>query len=321
MTTTDQASELTEAQAFEAILQWSLDRPAWQRDALRRLVMNGRLDETDIQELTAVCCDKAKSVPLAKEDLKSVGASGEPISLVRIAAPTGINALPDDQSLDFSKVGLSIIYGDNGSGKSGYVRILKHACRTRDGQTSIRRDVEDTTVTPQSAIIAFARAGVEDSHSWTPGAATHAELPSVSIFDTRSANIHVEKTNAVAYIPEPMQVLEALAAACDTIKGNIDRQIAQRRSQTPHVLSAPALSRDTAAGAFVFNLSARSSISQLELLAKLSEEDQAPCRNTSRPRARAAEGCRSPSGAKDQASKHPYHDLQTVRSVWRSGLH
>jgi energy-coupling factor transporter ATP-binding protein EcfA2 len=274
MTTTDEASELTEAQAFEAILQWSLDRPAWQRDALRRLVINGRLAETDIQELTAICCDKAaKSVPLAKEHLKSVGASGEPISLVRIAAPTGINALPDDQALDFSKVGLSIVYGDNGSGKSGYVRILKHACRTRDGQTSIRRDVEDTAVTPQSATIAFARAGVEDSHNWTPAAPTHAELPSVSIFDTRSANIHVEKTNAVAYIPEPMQVLEALAAACDTIKGNIDIQIVQRRSQTPHVLSAPALSRDTAAGAFVFNLSAKSSIAQLELLAKLSEAE------------------------------------------------
>jgi hypothetical protein len=105
MTSTEPTVELTEAQAFEAIFEWSLDRPAWQRDALRRLVVNGKLVDTDIQELTVICCDKAaKSVPLAKVHLKSVGASGEPISLVRIAAPTGINALPDDQALDFSKV-------------------------------------------------------------------------------------------------------------------------------------------------------------------------------------------------------------------------
>jgi len=272
MTMTDSTEELTEQQAFDAILEWSRDRPAWQRDALRRLVIQGTLGEEDITELTAICCiPAAASIPLEKEHLKSAGVSGEAISLLRVVEPNGINALPKDQRLEFAKAGLTIIYGDNGSGKSGYVRVLKHACRTRDGRTNILRDIEDTGTTPQSAKIVFMRGDIEESFDWNPINPAHPELPSVSIFDTRSANIHVEKTNAVAYIPEPMQILEALASACDLIKERITTAVAELKSQTPLALKTPSLSPDTAAGAFVFGLSAKSNLKQLDLLAALSE--------------------------------------------------
>ena len=36
---------LTEKQAFADLLAWSASRPAWRRDALRRLVQNGKLDD------------------------------------------------------------------------------------------------------------------------------------------------------------------------------------------------------------------------------------------------------------------------------------
>jgi hypothetical protein len=149
------SAEFSDKQAFETILEWSIDRPRWQRDALRRLVMRGPLAATDIDELTTICCDEvAQGAPLEQQHLKPANLSGHPISILRVVEPKGINALPADQTLEFAEKGLSVIYGDNGSGKSGYVRILKHACRTRDGRTSIRRDIEDTSATPQSATIA-----------------------------------------------------------------------------------------------------------------------------------------------------------------------
>ncbi|MGB8733939.1 MAG: hypothetical protein WCC99_22000 [Candidatus Sulfotelmatobacter sp.] len=40
---------------LESILLWSLDRPQWQRDALRRIVAKGQLGETDIVELATLC--------------------------------------------------------------------------------------------------------------------------------------------------------------------------------------------------------------------------------------------------------------------------
>jgi hypothetical protein len=40
---------------LESILAWSTDRPQWQRDALRRIVQRGKLDDSDIVELATLC--------------------------------------------------------------------------------------------------------------------------------------------------------------------------------------------------------------------------------------------------------------------------
>jgi len=50
----------TEADALREILAWSQDRPARQRDALRRLVIQGELSDADIDDLTALCKDSTK---------------------------------------------------------------------------------------------------------------------------------------------------------------------------------------------------------------------------------------------------------------------
>ena len=266
---------LTEKQAFGELLVWAETQPVWQQDALRRLVQNGSLQSEDIDDLAALCLDpNLPHEAISDVHVSSYGAASEPISVLRIENPTGINALAPDQKLEFGKVGLSIVYGDNGSGKSGYVRVLKHACRSRDRNSTILRDVKDLVATPQSANIVFARGDVEDEHSWTPEGQSHADLPSVSIFDSRSANVHVEKTNAVAYTPQPMEVLAALASACDEISKKLNAQRDAIVAKTPLAIKVPQLSAGTAAGAFLHGISAGSNVAQLELLAQLSDEEK-----------------------------------------------
>ena len=40
---------------LDELLDWSAGRPAWQRDALRRLVLKGELSDEDVGELAEIC--------------------------------------------------------------------------------------------------------------------------------------------------------------------------------------------------------------------------------------------------------------------------
>jgi len=86
------------------ILEWSADRPAWQRDALRRLVQQGELSVDDIGELASICksahglAEPQDSSPLAREHVPEE-AGAEPVSLLSIFHHRGVNALAEDQTL------------------------------------------------------------------------------------------------------------------------------------------------------------------------------------------------------------------------------
>ena len=266
---------LTEKSALAELLEWSEKRPAWQKDALRRLVCNEEISPQVINELVDICLDPTQNhVPIAKSHLGAESTTAEPISLLSIKNLTAINALANAQELNFAPSGLTVIYGDNGSGKSGYVRVLKHACRCRDGKFSIHRNLEDKSDTPQAAEIVFTRGNNTDTYNWSPDSEQHNDLPSVSIFDSRSASIHVESTNEVAYIPRPMGILEELAEICDKVKDHLEGKISALNSQTPIIISKPSLNRETAAGSYVFQISAKSNVAQLESLALLNDQEK-----------------------------------------------
>jgi hypothetical protein len=118
------------------ILTWSTLQPLWQQDALRRLFVTGEIGPDDLGELTEICTARyglatAKAIPLDDQHLPIVEAeSGAAVSLTQLVHHNGVNALAAGQSVSFGPR-LTVVYGENGAGKSGYSRILKTACRSR----------------------------------------------------------------------------------------------------------------------------------------------------------------------------------------------
>src|SRR5690606_6531555 len=172
---------------LQEILQWSQDRPAWQRDALRRLVLNGELSDEDINALAEICksghglAEQCDAVPLAKEHIPA-RVAGAPVSLVSIFHRRGVNALAEDQTLKFGP-GLTVVYGDNGAGKTGYIRILKSACRAR-GQEKILGNVGSGGA-PLTPVVAIKyKVGAEPVPREWVGGSEDEFISRVSVFDT-----------------------------------------------------------------------------------------------------------------------------------------
>ena len=265
----------TETSALAEILQWSKHRPEWLRDALRRLMASGELSDRDIDELEELCLGNGGGgLPLAEEHIAPQRVTGKPVAITGLRDPVGVNALVSGQSLKFAASGLTIVYGDNGSGKSGFVRVLKSVCRSRDEKSTILRDVNAADDIAQSAHIDFEVAGRAGTYDWCPEHGDHADLPAVSIFDARSANTHVQKTNNVAYVPFAMGLLDRLGRVCDELRGRVNARIDELAAQTPAAIKIPSLSENTAAGAFLHGLSAKSGLAEVDLLVRLNEEER-----------------------------------------------
>ena len=57
----------------------------------------------------------------------------EPFHLARMSNVRGVNALVEDEHIDFG-LGLTLLYGENGMGKTGYARILKRMAGSRSAE-------------------------------------------------------------------------------------------------------------------------------------------------------------------------------------------
>ena len=266
----------TEAQALARILSWSRDWPTWQRDALRRLCTTTVLTPADLDELTALCKRKGHgAVPLAPPHIPDPGAAAATVSLRSVHGADNVNALKRGERLTFDKVGVTIVYGDNGSGKSGYARILKKVCRARTPpDDKILPNIYSATTGAPQAIIDFTAAGHHKSASWTVAHTPDPLLSSVSVFDSRTASVHVDAVNDVAYTPFPMQVLSNLAEACREIKKRIDAEIKELTRRTPQTIASPRCHDGTAAGKLISALNGSTKERDVQELATLNDAAQ-----------------------------------------------
>ena len=266
-----------ESRALAEIVAWSRSRPIWQRDALRRLCEKGMLDDVDFDELTEMCiCKGEGAVPLEAKHVPNPSMANAAVNLGAVRRTENVNALKPGERLTFASTGLTVVYGDNGSGKSGYARILKKMCRARIARKDdkILPNIYAKKNEPQVAEVEYSVGGKNCTAKWVPDGPGDPSLFSVGVFDSRTANVHVDEKNDVAYKPFPMLVLEQLAAACREIKNRIDQRIMELQHQSKDV-AIQQFHDGTEVWKLVSNLSGATSIEHARNLAELSDKDRA----------------------------------------------
>ena len=266
----------SEAEALVDILTWSQGCPEWQRDALRRLCTKDMLDDADIDELTALCKNRGKGgIALAAGHVPDPQASTLAVNLRAVHSAENVNALKPGELLSFDKKGLTIVYGDNGSGKSGYARILKKVCRARMKEDRILPNIYAKEGGTQQATIEFSVDGNNKSENWTVDQPSDPLLSSISVFDSGTANVHVDEVNDVAYTPFPMRVLEKLATVSQQVKKRITANIRELKQQTPEAIMKPECSDDTAVGRLISDLGSKTKEQDVCNLATLEAKEKA----------------------------------------------
>jgi hypothetical protein len=262
---------------LQEILTWSADRPTWQRDALRRLIMSGELTDDDIRALTEICkgdhglAEKTEVKPLAKEHVPEREGTAA-VFLESIFHHKGVNALAEDQTLKFAP-GLTIVYGDNGAGKTGYIRILKQACRAR-GREEILGNVVSGSAPPKPVVSIRYKIGVEaTAHQWVGGDPDEF-ISRVSIFDTQCAAVYLNERTDVAFLPFGLDLFDKLVKACRAVHAKLESE--QRALNTnalaPIVAQIPL---GTVAAKLAGNVNSLTKPEAVQAITRLSPEEEA----------------------------------------------
>lgn len=263
---------------LDEILVWSKDRSAWQRDALRRLVEKADLTEDDISELTEICkgqfglAEPQAGDPLDTTHLPNKGAALGAVSLDSIFHHEGVNALAQDQTLKFGPH-LTVVYGDNGAGKTGYIRILKSACRAR-GREHILGNVT-SGATPHRPVVAIRyRVGDEPATREWAGQGDDDFISRVSVFDTQSASVYLTEKTDVAFRPFGLDLFDKLVQACKALRTRLETE---QRALGASTISAllPQVPEGTAVAKLLGNVTVLTKSETVKSLATLSDEDQA----------------------------------------------
>jgi len=264
------------------ILEWSTGLPAWQSDAIARLFNQEFLSETDLGDLFALLKEEhgipdpegRKAKRLSENQIPVRAATGSQVKLEAIKNFRHVNKIAENQRLPVQPNGLTVIYGGNGSGKSGYSRVLKRACRARDQKEPIHPNAFlplEETGTPE-ALFEVNINGTSEELPWKDGDPAPECLSSLAVFDSRCARSYLDEEGDFAYVPYGLDILEGLAGACKKLKEMIESEQALCVPDTTPF--ADLASGDTPVAKLLAGLTAKTKPEQVEQLATLTAEEE-----------------------------------------------
>jgi energy-coupling factor transporter ATP-binding protein EcfA2 len=253
------------------ILKWSKSRPDWQRDAIRRLVVNGSLEPADIDDITTLCkiahkIEDAKPgvtpIPLEEAHICADDAQGASVCLCSISQVQNVNAIASPSPLVFGESGITLVYGSNGAGKSGYVRILKSVCRARKPDARILPNVFESTLGKvPKAKISFKKGNADHIFDWEKDTPPLPELTCINVFDSECGSVYVSENNKIVYMPLGLDVFDKLAKACDAVKAKLTEERQALHSGKDEL---PLDYRETAIGKWYSGISQKTSPKDVE---------------------------------------------------------
>jgi len=216
--------------------------------------------------------------PLKPEHVPKGSASGQAVSLISVAEPENVNALDSKQELKFAPTGVTVVFGYNGSGKSGYGRILRRACRARSTGAPILPNVlgaGGSNPTPATAVITYALDGNEQKpEQWVDGQRPVEPLGSVSFFDTECAAVHVRDKHNIAFTPVGLDLLPKIGTVCKDVQKRLDDERKKLEAIRPKFLQSPQATGAAAVGKLLKSLSVTTDVAALDKLASLNDAER-----------------------------------------------
>ncbi|WP_287125616.1 hypothetical protein [Desulfobacter sp.] len=195
-------------------------------------------------------------------------ASKGKLQIKAIKGIENVNALAAYQSIEINP-NLTIIYGGNGTGKSGYIRLLNNAFTSR-GDKQILPNVfkEETTGEPYCKFIFQS----DDSHYELefPKDKDNIAFTQFSVFDSHSVRVLLEQDNKLNFTPSGFEFFEKVLQLYEALSSILREEITTNRPANEfekHFINENPIQTE------IINLGANTDVKKLKEIGNYSKTD------------------------------------------------
>lgn len=166
--------------------------------------------------------DEGSDQTISKDDFGIRTSSADPVKLEKLVHVSGVNRLKNGTVLEFDPTLMTVVFGANGAGKSGYTRILKKFAASRGREEILPNALSEESCTAE-ARITYSEGQKRLTATWKQEQeSVDSSFQRVRVFDSRSAQTQIRDAQAVAYVPPQIEVLTHFVSALDDVKSCIE---------------------------------------------------------------------------------------------------
>lgn len=252
--------------------------PYWAKFLAEKILSGNTISENDINTSCSYLLEHLKlkeetEKPEIEIDYNAENAGNykSDLHLTKLENVEGVNALTENQTIEFSP-NLTIIYGANGSGKSGYVRLLKNVFYSKAPENILPNVHIDNGHKAIDAKFTFKSSNTEIPLGFSDK--DNAEFEQFAVFDGNSVLKHLENRNEFEFRPAGLSFFADYTNAIIRVEQKLNAEIQTKQTgNTADDLSA-LFDGNSEIKTIVQNLKAETKIDDLKKYTPFSDEDK-----------------------------------------------
>lgn len=191
------------------------------------------------------------------------------IKLKKIQNIQNVNALTSNQVIEIND-SLTIIYGNNGSGKSSYTRLLNNAFNSRGDKALIENVYSDKKGEKISCEFIFNDGNANILRNY-PNNNNCVEFSQFAVFDSKSSKTHLDSENNLLFVPSGFDFFNLKIEFINALKRKVEVQTNSLRKLNPFLLH---FKSDSLISQKIKELDANTKFSELKQLADFKDTDE-----------------------------------------------
>lgn len=217
------------------ILKWVKTLPKWQQKLSYQILKEKSISEKILDEIYILFKMEMKleDGEMKADDIQFGAADVDKRPNViwkGVKNLHGVNKLKSDTELSVSE-GLTVIYGENGSGKSGYTRLLNNAFVSR-GDQEILPNIFADRVEDVSANSSFCVDGEFVEYRY-PDNKEEYPFKTIRNFDSKSASEDMNKESKIDFAPSELSFFDQMLSGCLEIQKKLDAERECKKRDNP----------------------------------------------------------------------------------------